>query len=103
MVEYKVGDIVSLRSGSMKMSIELIEDDQISTVWCNEGVILRDKFLATILKKWEQTEEERDKSKETKGFRFNKEKSNSRSRSEKDRVRTGWDGKIREKKFFRKN
>ena len=104
LVEFKLGEIVSLKSGSMKMVVELIEGDRISTVWCNGGLILRDKFSNILLKKWDRPDEEYDKSKDKKFSQAGKEKKgfNSRNRSDKERVRTGWDGKAREKKFFRK-
>ena len=88
----------------MRMAVELVEEDKISTVWCNEGVIGRDKFSSTLLKKWEHREEEKNKNTKAKTMRSNDRNDfNSTTRAGKPRGNTGWDGKVREKKFFRKN
>ena len=41
MPEFKIGDIVVLTAGSMRMAVEGIKKDKVSTVWCNEGSIVR--------------------------------------------------------------
>ena len=100
MSDFKVGDLVVLSAGSMRMSIESINSDKISTVWCNEGVIGRDTFASVLLKKWEHREEDKQKSGR------NNFRSTDRSENRKDerpRGKTGWDGKPREKKYFRKD
>ena len=104
LAEFKVGDIVVLSAGSMRMAVELVEEDNISTVWCNEGVIGRDKFSSVLLKKWEHREEEKNKAaSKTKATRTNDRNDfTSSARTGKTRGNTGWDGKVREKKFFRK-
>lgn len=109
---YETGDLVVLVSGSMRMAVESVESDRISVVWCNEGVIGRDVFDAKLLKKWEVREDsgprggggggggkpfrggDRDGGKPFRG---------GGDRDDKPRGKTGWDGKPREKKFFRKD
>ena len=103
MAEFKVGDIVVLTAGSMKMAVEFVENDVISTVWCNEGVIGRDNFSPVLLKKWEHREEEKNKFAKAKVGRPTDNNDSKNSRSGKSRGNTGWDGKVREKKYFRKN
>ena len=39
MSELKIGDIVVLTAGSMRMAVESINKQKVSTVWCNEGVM----------------------------------------------------------------
>ena len=104
MPEFKIGDIVVLTAGSMRMAVEGIKKDKVSTVWCNEGSIVRDCFDPILLKRWEHKEEERAKSARHNGMK-NQEKKEFRdfSRNEKPKGRIGWDGKAREKKFFRKD
>jgi hypothetical protein len=97
--EFKMGDIVVLTAGSMRMAVEMIEKDKVSTVWCNEGIIGRDTFASALLKKWEYREE--DKTRSSRGF--DKRDARDSSRTEKPKGKTGWDGKPREKKFFRKD
>ncbi|MEM8871302.1 MAG: hypothetical protein AAF848_08110 [Pseudomonadota bacterium] len=88
MADYKIGDIVVLSAGSMRMAVEALDDDGVHTVWCHEGTIGRDTFPATLLRKWEHREDDRG----------------SRSpRDDKPRGKPGWDGKPREKKYFRKD
>ena len=103
-MEFKVGDIVVLTAGSMKMAVESVEKDNVYTVWCNEGVIGRDKFPSVLLKKWEHREEEKTRYAKGKASRGNdKNESKVSLRPDKSRGMTGWDGKVREKKYFRKN
>ena len=104
MLRYKIGDLVVLTSGSMRMVVEDIEPDRVSTVWCNEGVIGRDNFPPAVLKKWEYKEDEKFKATRSGKSRANeKYESNESARNDKVRGKTGWDGKSREKKFFRKD
>ena len=103
MSNFKIGNIVVLTAGSMRMVVEKIDGEKISTVWCNEGIIGRDKFVAITLKKWEHREE--DKTRIARNSSRNNERNDYRETKREDRqkVKTGWDGKPREKKFFRKN
>jgi hypothetical protein len=117
--DFKVGDIVVLTAGSMRMAIETVKADLVSTVWCNEGVIGRDSFPKVLLKKWEYREEERsgrssprpsDRFDDKKSDRFRKPRGTKRANENLDnneeskpRGKMGWDGKPREKKFFRKD
>ena len=104
MAEFKTGDIVVLTAGSMRMAVETVLNDKVATVWCNEGVIGRDSFDPILLKKWEYREEDRAKSNRSNGPRgFEKKESRDLGRAEKPKGKTGWDGKTREKKFFRKD
>lgn len=104
MSEFKMGDIVVLTAGSMRMAVETIDKDKISTVWCNEGVIGRDTFSPELLKKWEYREEDKARPPRMNASRgYEKKESRDSGRPEKPKGKTGWDGKPREKKFFRKD
>ncbi len=110
MAEYQIGDIVVLSAGSMRMAVEAVKDDRIHTVWCHEGTIGRDAFPAALLRKWEPRED--DKSRDS-GPRGKPAPRGDRDRGGSDRggsdrggpprQKTGWDGKPREKKYFRKD
>lgn len=104
MSELKIGDLVVLIAGSMRMAVESVGEGKISTVWCNEGVIGRDSFDPILLKKWEFRDDDKTKPTKAAGFRQT-DKKISRDGGKNDRLRgkTGWDGKAREKKFFRKD
>ena len=119
MSEFKMGDIVVLTAGSMRMAVETIDKDKVSTVWCNEGVIGRDTFSPALLKKWEYREEDKTRSSRPNAPRsydkkesrdstsaprsYDKKESRDSTRPEKPKGKPGWDGKAREKKFFRKD
>lgn len=45
--------MVVLISGSMRMAVESVEDENVSVVWCHEGKIGRDTFNDSLLNKWE--------------------------------------------------
>lgn len=125
---FELGDLVVLTSGSMRMAVEAADGDMIACVWCNEGKIGRDTFNAKLLKKWEMREDQGghrgpprgdrddrggpgggrppykgDREGGGKPFR-GKDSGPPRGgdRDDKPRGKTGWDGKPREKKFFRK-
>ena len=92
------------------MAVEVVNDDQVSTVWCNEGQIGRDTFNAVLLKKWEQREDDRGGRKPFGGSRDGggkpyggRDDKSFGSRDDKPKGKPGWDGKPREKKFFRKD
>ena len=56
MSKFNVGDLVVLKSGSMRMCVEDLGDDEmVHTVWCNEGVIGRDRFNPALLPLVEDT------------------------------------------------
>ena len=119
---YEVGDLVVLISGSMRMAVEAVDEDRIACVWCNEGEIGRDNFNEKLLKKWEVREDHgdrgprgRDREDDRRGggkphrgdrdgggkpYRGGRDRDD---RDEKPRGKTGWDGKPRDKKFFRKD
>ncbi|QDL91573.1 hypothetical protein FDP22_07105 [Paroceanicella profunda] len=118
MSAFEIGDLVVLTAGSMRMAVESIEGDEIATVWCHEGAIGRDRFNTRLLKKWEVREDSTgrppfrkdgdrpsfrkdgdrgDRGGDRGGYRGNKPEGDDRPRG-----KTGWDGKPREKKYFRK-
>ncbi|WP_340107948.1 hypothetical protein [Pikeienuella sp. HZG-20] len=117
---YELGDLVVLVSGSMRMAVESTDGDKVAVVWCNEGVIGRDSFDAKLLKKWEMREDHgaprggkpfrSDREGGGKPFRGGGDRGPDRGGERggdrgdsKPRGKTGWDGKPREKKFFRKD
>jgi len=116
MSKFYVGDLVVLKSGSMRMCVEDVAEDSVSTVWCNEGVIGRDRFSPALLNKWEQREErggdrpgggrgfggggDRDRGPRGGGDRDGPPRGGFRDDG--PPRKQGWDGKPREKKHFRK-
>ncbi|MEM8571626.1 MAG: hypothetical protein AAGG56_12045 [Pseudomonadota bacterium] len=109
MENYAIGDLVVLTAGSMRMAVEAVDGDTIACVWCHEGRIGRDKFNSKLLKKWEFREEERGASRadgNRGGGRGDREQRRNRNEGggndRPPRGKPGWDGKPREKKFFRK-
>ncbi|MEM6621024.1 MAG: hypothetical protein AAF674_02265 [Pseudomonadota bacterium] len=121
MSKFYIGDLVVLKSGSMRMCVEdVAEDDTVHTVWCNEGVIGRDTFNPALLNKWEFREDQGGRGdrgggggKPYGGDRDGggKPYSGGRDRDRNDRSdrdhdgpprKSGWDGKPRDKKFYRK-
>ena len=132
---FSIGDLVVLKSGSMRMCVETIDGDRISTVWCNEGVIGRDTFEVVLLNKWEHREDSNrggDRGGHRGGDRGDRHggggkpyggdrdgggkrygggdrdrggHGGGRDRDNDDRPprKTGWDGKPRDKKFYRKD
>jgi uncharacterized protein YodC (DUF2158 family) len=127
--KFEIGDLVVLKSGSMRMCVEAVDGDVISTVWCNEGIIGRDNFAVSLLNKWEFREDagggrgaprsgdreggrppykggdrggDRDGGKPP--YRGGGDRDRGEDRGGDDRPKkTGWDGKPREKKYFRKD
>lgn len=108
MNSFEIGDLVVLSSGSMRMAVEAVESDRVACVWCHEGEIGRDNFDARLLRKWEHREEEpRAPRGEGRPYRGDREGGGkpfrSSDRDDRPPRKTGWDGKPREKKFFRKD
>ena len=106
----EVGDLVVLTSGSMRMAVEAVDQGRVACVWCHEGEIGRDAFDARLLKKWEFREEEAKPARAEGGARpWRGEREGGgkpyrgADRDERPRGKPGWDGKPREKKFFRKD
>lgn len=101
----------------MRMAVEGHDGDRIACAWCHEGKIGRDTFAPKLLKKWEHREDDRPARSEgaAKPFRGDREgggkpyaggRDGSKpyaARDDKPRGKPGWDGKPREKKFFRKD
>ena len=128
MSKFHIGDLVVLKSGSMRMCVEdIADDDSVRTVWCNEGVIGRDVFNPALLNKWEVREDSPrggDRGGDRGGHRGggkpwggDREGGGKRYGGDRDRDgggrggrdfddrprKSGWDGKPREKKFYRKD
>ena len=124
--KFHIGDLVVLKSGSMRMCVEDYDEENVHTVWCNEGVIGRDKFNPALLNKWEHREDsgprgghrgggkpyggDRDGGGRGFGDRGDRDGGGrnfgGRDRDDDfgDRPRkTGWDGKPRDKKHFRRD
>ncbi|MBK0400467.1 DUF2158 domain-containing protein [Limibaculum sp. M0105] len=125
MAKFDIGDLVVLKSGSMRMCVEATDGDAISCVWCNEGAIGRDTFDVRLLNKWEVREDsgprerrgpprdrdgddrparkpyDRDRGGDDRPAR--KPRASDRDGDERPARKTGWDGKPREKKYYRKD
>ncbi|MCP5072838.1 MAG: hypothetical protein GY947_06010 [Rhodobacteraceae bacterium] len=105
MATLKTGDLATLISGSPRMAVEAVEDNQVSLVWCNEGVIHRDTFAAALLKKWEVREG--DDRGDRRPYKGDREGGGKRFDGPRDgggpKGKTGWHGKPREKSHFRKD
>ena len=112
MAKFAVGDLVVLKSGSMRMCVEEVTEAGVACVWCHEGVIGRDTFDERLLNKWEAREDDRGArtGRPAGGGDRRPPRGGDRDRGDRDRggeredrpKRTGWDGKPREKKYFRK-
>jgi len=114
MASYELGDLVVLSAGSMRMAVEAVDGDQIAVVWCHEGEIGRDSFHAKLLRKWEVREDDHgsrgrphrsggsDRG-DRGGPRGGGDRDRGGDRDDRPRGKTGWDGKPREKKYFRKD
>ncbi len=53
--QFEVGDVVQLKSGSEKMTVEEIEDGEVSCVWFVENQLQRAAFPSITLKKVESS------------------------------------------------
>ncbi len=110
-----MGDLVVLGAGSMRMAVEAVDGEQVSVVWCHEGRIGRDTFNVKLLKKWEFREDDRQSKPPAKPYRGDREGggkpyagrgagAGGEGRDDRPpRGKPGWDGKPREKKYFRKD
>ena len=111
MDKFEIGDLVTLTSGSMRMAVETIDEALVACVWCHEGKIGRDSFDVRLLKKWEVREDDSRPARtegHSKPYRGDREGGGKPYRAGGDdkgppRGKPGWDGKPREKKFFRKD
>lgn len=52
MTNFAVGDLVVLKSGSMRMCVETAGEDTVACVWAHEGAIGRDSFSPALLERW---------------------------------------------------
>ena len=124
MAKFNIGDLVVLKSGSMRMCVEECTDDSVSTIWCNEGVIGRDSFNPALINKWEFREDsgggargggkppyrgggDRDGGGKPPYRGGDRDRGGDKGgpRGDDDRPprKTGMDGKPRDKKYFRKD
>ncbi len=104
MADLAQGDVVVLISGSMRMAVEAVDGDQVACVWSHEGEISRDSFPNALLRKWEDREDDRGGyGKPHRGDRDGGGKPYRGKGDDKPRGKPGWDGKPREKKYFRKD
>ena len=111
MATLKAGDLAALISGSPRMAVESVEGDNVSLVWCNEGVIYRDTFDKILLKRWEVREGGNDRGGDRggRGGERGGDRGGRGSFGGGDRGgdrkggKTGWDGKPRDKSHFRKD
>ena len=106
MSKFHIGDLVVLKSGSMRMCVEDVTDDAVSTVWCNEGAIGRDRFSPALLNKWEDRGDRPAQGRGGHGGdrdRGGLPRGGSRDRDDGPPRKQGWDGKPREKKYYRKD
>ena len=118
---FKQGDMVVLKSGSMKMLIEAVDGDNVAVIWAHEGEIGRDSVPIFTLKKWEDRGPDHrggdrggrpgggrphggDRDGGGKPYRGRDDRNDrGGDRDDKPRGKPGWDGKPREKKYFRKD
>ena len=56
-----VGTLVELVSGSPRMVIEAMEGQKVHVVWCNQGIVYRDTFPITIIRKAEDRKPDGDR------------------------------------------
>jgi uncharacterized protein YodC (DUF2158 family) len=127
MSQFEIGNIVVLTSGSMKMVVEAVDGDRVQTVWCHEGEIGRDSFHEKLLRVFEFRDDDdrparapraagpragggkpfggpREGAGKPYGDKPRRKPAEAAGDADdKPRVKTGWDGKPREKKFFRKD
>lgn len=114
MATLKAGDLAALISGSPRMAVESVDGDNVSLVWCNEGVIHRDTFDKILLKRWEVREGGNDRGGDRGGRGgFGGDRGGDRGGrggfgggdrgGDRKGGKTGWDGKPREKSHFRKD
>jgi uncharacterized protein YodC (DUF2158 family) len=123
MDKFEIGDLVVLTAGSMRMAVEAVDEDRVHCVWVHEGKVSRDSFLPVLLKRWEVRETHESRGEPQRRGRDDDEGRRGPGGGKpfakpyakpyggpaspgagKPRPRpTGWDGKPREKKFFRKD
>lgn len=106
MENLQLGDLVVLTAGSMRMAVERVDGDTVACVWCHEGKIGRDNFNAKLLKKWEHREDDGRPPRAARAERDDRPArfaARGEGREDRPRGKPGWDGKPREKKFFRKD
>lgn len=95
--EFSPGDVVVLKSGSMRMLVERVEGDEVAVVWANEGAIGRDRLPVFALNKWE------DRPPRDEGRGPPRGRPPGKGGAKPDRPKTGMDGKPRQKTYYRKD
>jgi hypothetical protein len=104
MSDFVMGDLAVLTAGSMRMAVESVDGDMVTCIWCHEGKIGRDTFHKILLKKWEHREDDRGGAGGGRGKPYGGDRDGGGKRfDDKPRGKPGWDGKPREKKYFRKD
>ena len=115
MAEFEPGDVVVLKSGSMRMLVESVEGDSVKVLWANEGAIGREVLPLFALNKWEDRGPRDDRGGPQRGRpggfaggdrpRFSGPRDgDGGGKPFKPRPpKVGMDGKPKSKKFFRKD
>lgn len=113
MTEFSPGDVVVLKSGSMRMLVERVDGDGVAVVWANDGGIGRDTLPAFALNRWEDRGPPRDDRparppRAPRGDGDSKPYGDKRGAGPRkpsgDRpARTGMDGRPKAKTFYRKD
>jgi uncharacterized protein YodC (DUF2158 family) len=52
---FQVGDVVTLKSGGVRMTVEKIEEDGVSCIWQEANKTQRETFAAAVLEKYTPT------------------------------------------------
>ncbi len=117
MAEFQPGDVVVLKSGSMRMLVESVEGESVGVLWANDGGIGRDTVPAFALKEWEDRgpRDHGDRPGGGRSFGGPREGGGKPFAPKGDRPfpakggpggprpKTGMDGKTRPKNFYRKD
>jgi uncharacterized protein YodC (DUF2158 family) len=111
--EFTPGDVVVLKSGSMRMLVERVEGDSVAVVWANDGGIGRETLPVFALNKWEDRGPSADRPPRgaprgdgpPRGDRkpYGDKKPYGEKKGGDRPPRTGMDGKPKPKNFYRKD
>jgi hypothetical protein len=109
LAEFQPGDLVVLKSGSMRMVVERVEDERAHLVWAHEGAIGRDALPVFMLSKWEDRGprdfgDRPDRKPRSSGDRPDRKSFGDKpERKGKPAGKPGMDGKPRQKTYYRKD